>query len=342
MTYEKLAQDRFPKIKGPTPAEEEYVCMPRSHMITKADLSKAGRWTQGCRKCRAVEEGDHSRTNARVAEILADDVMSNKDEESCRTQGRITSSLGAVSRVQVGGSGSSGRALFEIPAHSSSKEKDVVMDSADVEIPLADGAHVIAHVSSPLSKSITGTKRSRENDEECEDSVATKIPATTSVGLKRGRSDSSSSSTRSRSSSMSQEEDQKIDGEGDAVMHMNLPALSDEYKFCVSAKERNGPELRQTRGQNVYDVAEIFSPPPPKICCGGRAQRLRGGRSLDSGALCPLAGKKKDLSKEAEQEKAWNLFYKTKPELLVAFPPRIDQDWSSSQVDMAVNMCTSQ
>ena len=39
---------------------------------------------------------------------------------------------------------------------------------------------------------------------------------------------------------MSQEEDQKIDGEGDAVMHMNLPALTDEYQFCFSAKGVNG------------------------------------------------------------------------------------------------------
>ena len=56
------------------------------------------------------------------------------------------------------------------------------------------------------------------------------IPATTSVGLKRGRSDSSSGSSSSSCSSMSQEEDQTIDGEGDAVMHMNLPALSDEVQ----------------------------------------------------------------------------------------------------------------
>ena len=107
---------------------------------------------------------------------------------------------------------------------------------------------------------------------------------------------------------MSQEEDQKIDREGDVVMHMNLPALSDEHKFCISAKWRNGPEIRQTRGQSVYDVAEKFS--PPKICCGARSQGLRGGWSLDSGALCPLTGKILDLSNEAQQKKAWNLFYK--------------------------------
>ena len=32
----------FPRIEDPTPAEEEYVYMPRSHMITEADLTKAG------------------------------------------------------------------------------------------------------------------------------------------------------------------------------------------------------------------------------------------------------------------------------------------------------------
>ena len=60
--YEKLAQDRFFKIRDPTPAEED-VHLPRSHMITKTGLSKAGGLTPGCRKCRVMKEGDHSRTN---------------------------------------------------------------------------------------------------------------------------------------------------------------------------------------------------------------------------------------------------------------------------------------
>ena len=51
---------------------------------------------------------------------------------------------------------------------------------------------------------------------------------------------------------MSQEEDQQIGGEGDAVMHMNLPVVTDEYKLCFSATVENGPELRQTRGHCVY------------------------------------------------------------------------------------------
>ena len=139
---------------------------------------------------------------------------------------------------------------------------------------------------------------------------------------------------------MSQEEDQKIDGEGDAVMHMNLPALTDEYQFCFSAKGCEWTELRQTRGQPIYDVAEIFS--PPTICRRARARGLRGGWSLDRGALCPLTGKTWDLSRETEQKEAWNLFYKTKPKLLIAFPPRLDQDWSPSKVDLAANMCMSQ
>ena len=89
-------------------------------------------------------------------------------------------------------------------------------------------------------------------------------------------------------------------------MHMNLPALTDEYQFCFSAKRRNGSELLQTRGQSVYDVAEIFS--PPTICRRACERRLRGGWSLDSGALCPLTGKTWDLSSETEQKKEWTLF----------------------------------
>ena len=98
-------------------------------------------------------------------------------------------------KVQVGGSSSSASVPVETLAHSSSKEKDAEMVSPDVDIPLADGTHATAIESSPLSKSVTGTKRTRDNDEECEGRVAAKIPATTSVGLKRGRSDISSSSS---------------------------------------------------------------------------------------------------------------------------------------------------
>ena len=51
-------------------------------MIKKADLTKAGGWTPGCSKCKAMKKGDQSRTNlahsaecrARFAKILADDV----------------------------------------------------------------------------------------------------------------------------------------------------------------------------------------------------------------------------------------------------------------------------
>ena len=139
---------------------------------------------------------------------------------------------------------------------------------------------------------------------------------------------------------MSQEEDQKIDEEGDEVMHMKLPALTDEYKFCFLAKVRNGLELCQTRGQSVHDVVEIFS--PSKICSRSRARGLRGGWSLDSGALCPSAGKQWYLSTETEHKKAWSLFSKSEPKLLIAFPPRLDQDWSSSRIDKAANICISQ
>ena len=107
LTYEKLAQEKFPRIEEPTPAEEEYVYMPRSHMITKADLTKAGGWTPGCRTCKAMKDGDHSRTNlahsadcrARVAEILADDIgIRTKMRKAVERKEGSTSHHGAISQ----------------------------------------------------------------------------------------------------------------------------------------------------------------------------------------------------------------------------------------------------
>ena len=42
LTYEKLAQDRYLKIRDSTPAEEEFVDVPRSHMITWPTAPSAG------------------------------------------------------------------------------------------------------------------------------------------------------------------------------------------------------------------------------------------------------------------------------------------------------------
>ena len=193
-------------------------------MITKADLTKAGGWTPGCRTCKAMREGDHSQTNlahsadcrARVADSLADDMaFRTKMRNAVARKEGARRTMQPFPTVQVGGSTSSGCAPVGLTAHPSPQSDDVVMDSADIEIPLSSSANA----PSPPPISVTGTKRSRD-DEDLEDEQVPKVPANTSVGLKRGRSDSSSSSSSS-SSSTGEQEDQKIDGEGDAVMHMN-------------------------------------------------------------------------------------------------------------------------
>ena len=108
-----------------------------------------------------MKEGDHSQTNlahsaegrARVAEILADDAgfQTQMRKATERKEGERRS-VEPFPKGQVGGSSSSGIPLVETLVHSSSKEKDVVVDSADVEIPLAERAPVTATVSSPFSK----------------------------------------------------------------------------------------------------------------------------------------------------------------------------------------------
>ena len=137
--------------------------------------------------------------------------------------------------------------------------------------------------------------------------MAAEVFVTTSVCLKRGRSDSRSSSSSSRSRSTSQKEDQKIDGEGDAVMHVNFPASSDEHKFCISAKGRMVRNSVRPVGNLSLMWPRSFR--RLKNCCGARAVHEDCG---EDGVFTVVLrvhspGKKWDLSTEAEQKKAWNL-----------------------------------
>ena len=290
-----------------------------------------------------MKEGDHSRTNlahsadcrARVAEILADDIaFRTKMRKAVERKEGARRTMEPFPKVPVGGSTSSGCAPVGLTAHPSPQSDDVVMDSADIEIPLSSPAN--APIPPPIS--VTGTKRSRD-DEDLEDEQVAKVPAITSVGLKRGRSDSSSSSSSS-SSSTSEQEDQKIDREGDAVMHMNTfpeQHLTKEYKSSISTKAgKRDVHEKDRRDQSVCDVVEIFS--PPRVCRRARSRGLRGGWSLDDSATCPVTGKTWDLLNSQEQKRAWNFFYKAKPKLLAASPPLL----VLAKVEMAVNMCLAQ
>ena len=344
LTYEKMAQKTFPRIEEPTPAEEEYVYVRRSHMITTADLTEAGGWTPGYRKCKAMKEGDHSRTNlalsadcrARVAEILADDIaFRSKMRKAVERKEGARRTMEPFPKVQAGGSTSSGCAPVGFTAHPSQQSDDVVMDSADIEIPLSSSANA----PSPPPISVTGTKRSRDDGDHLEDEQVAKVPATSSVGLKRGRSDSSSSSSSS-SRRTGEQEDQKIDDEGDAVMHVNNFSeqhSTKEYKSSISTEGRKRDVHEEDRRDpSVYDVVEIFS--PPRVCRRARSRGLRGGGSLDDSAMCLVTGKTWNLLNSQEQRRAWNLFYKAKPKLLAASPPLL----VLAKVEMAVDMCLAQ
>ena len=221
---------------------------------------------------------------ARVAEILDDDVeFRTKMKRAEERKEGASRAMDSIRKVQIGGSSSSGGAPAEVTTHSSSPDRDIEMESAEVEIPM----------------SLKGTKRSREGDLEVDEGVAAKVPLTTSVGTKRGPSNSSSSSSTSSSSdSSTQVEDHKIDGEGDAVVHMNVFPEKQH-----STKEYNGGNC----GQSVYDVS------PPRMCHRARIRGLRCGWSLDDSALRLVTGKTWDLLNPQEQKRAWNLFDKTKP-----------------------------
>ena len=70
-------------------------------------------------------------------------------------------------RVQVGGITSSGCAPVGLTAHSSPQSDDLVMDSADIEIPVSSSANAPI----PPPKLVTGTKRCRYDDDHEEEQV---------------------------------------------------------------------------------------------------------------------------------------------------------------------------
>ena len=212
----KGSRGNFPRIEDPTPAEEECVYMRRSHMITNADLTKAGGWTPGCRKCKALKKGDHSSTDlahsadcrARVVEILADDIAFRTRMKKAMGRKEGARRMKPRPKVQMGSSTSSRCAPVDLTAHLCPQNKDVGMDNADIEILLSDGAHATAKASTLPSISVTGTLGGAEMvTKTFQDGQVAKVPATTFLGVKRGRSDSSRST--SSSSSTSKENDQK-------------------------------------------------------------------------------------------------------------------------------------
>ena len=82
LTYEKLAEERYPKAMEPgAVVEEDVQVKPRPHAIMKSDLKKAGGYTPGCVKCKAMREGNPNSVHlthsdvcrARIAAALAED-----------------------------------------------------------------------------------------------------------------------------------------------------------------------------------------------------------------------------------------------------------------------------
>ena len=82
MTYEKLAQEKYPKLEEPgVVIQEEVLLKPQPFKIMEKDLKKAGGWTKGCRKCDAMRRNDPIRNQLthseecrkRVEAALAED-----------------------------------------------------------------------------------------------------------------------------------------------------------------------------------------------------------------------------------------------------------------------------
>ena len=132
LTYEKLAEEKYPKAMEPGTVGESDVNLkttPRPHAIMKKDLRKAGGFTPGCKKCNAMKKGDpnavhmtHSEAcRTRVEAALAEDEqfqnklkkgVKRKEQMEEEKQKQAKSSaeevVGEGGPVKVGGDGEGG------------------------------------------------------------------------------------------------------------------------------------------------------------------------------------------------------------------------------------------
>ena len=68
-----------------------------------------------------------------------------------------------------------------------------------------------------------------------------------------------------------------------------------------------------------YDICEVFS--PPRVCATARDHGLRGGWSIDLGAIDPGTGRGYDLRNPKEQKEVKNIIIRECPTVLVVSPP---------------------
>ena len=95
--------------------------------------------------------------------------------------------------------------------------------------------------------------------------------------------------------------------------------LVDPVGILQSVTEERRAKIDERKEKRGMDVAEIFS--RPRVCERARRRGLVGSWSLDIAAVDPHTSKKWDLQNPGDVKAAWNLFYRSKPELLVCSPP---------------------
>ena len=97
-----------------------------------------------------------------------------------------------------------------------------------------------------------------------------------------------------------------------------MEEVKGEDQVLMALRSFCGPRAIKKR-ESAYDVAEIFS--PPRTTRRAIQRGLRGGWSLDIAEADKITGQKWDLTKEGDIKKAWGLFYRSRPKLLIASPP---------------------
>ena len=327
LTFEKVIAGnpyRAPDVK-PVPKEDEYPStIPRGFRITEKEIARAG-YTPGCPKCRDMHDDvlniasrHNARCRKRVEEFLKGDeefeeIKRRVEERVSRYQEEQTHQ-GVETRPADAASEPSGtNDPFLKPSSSESSSQSQPQhqppqSSKREHQPLSEEPFPKRQntAQSPLDANAAAPQRKRKFEHDHEPHWQRNC----------GRPvDAVSRPVASESEDETRNPWQRNCGRPlDAVSRPVAGGEADLHAF-----QNNCSSSRLMGKESWYDVAEIFS--PPRTTARAARHGLTRGWSLDLDHMCPVTGRKWDLTDVTDIRRAWGLLRRSRPKLLIASPP---------------------
>ena len=327
---EREEQGDLPRVVVPRAVEDD-IPQVRRVLITRDLIEKFGT-TEGCPKCRAIVNGDPTRTDrghnaacrTRIEGLLGKDpVLGKKLERAQQRQDEYLArrvEAGDLSskrqRVQDQGQGEARGGEELQPGPGGASESIGPQPAADDDVdgePMSRAASTVSYQTDreipadvPVPDDPDGSDVPIPDVSYPEQSM----PSSSASGSKRKADDGEGDGVRDAVDDLDDPEDEAMVG---SIGVPKVLMLGESKRKTRSAPT---PEPYQYPGK--YDLCELFS--PARVTSMATKQGLRGGWSLDLNHVDPITGKKWDLSHPSEQETVMKIIRRDKP-LVIGLSP---------------------